>query len=129
MSEFDRIIKKTKLLLLFMAILALASLSLSIFSAARQNFDKPKECKDLKFHWNCCKTHLSEIPNLESHKLQNMIIMDWSTFSLEQYPPYERFSQFHLVVNKELLKRGEMTIFTPEDLNEFYIKYKKRSKK
>jgi len=124
-SRFDKLTKKLTLYLLVIAIIILACFSLSIFSVARQNFDKPKECQDLKFHWNCCKTHLSDIPKIKSSRLQNMIIMDWSSFSLEPSPPYEKFSKFHLAVNKELIKRGDQPIFTHEDYQKLYKILKK----
>jgi len=115
------------LLILGLTVLAVACICAGLLTPARQNLDVPEGCADLNFHWNCCKVSLSKIGSIESPRLQNMIIMDWSTFSVEQYPPYERFSQFHLAVNKELLVRGDQILFTPGDLDEFYQYYKKRS--
>lgn len=122
-------IKKPSFWILSIIILISACFYLSTFSSARHNFDRPDDCRDLNFHWNCCEINLSGIPEIKSSELQNMIIMDWSTFSLEQNPPYETFSKFHLAVTLELKSRGDMTIFTPGEFNQFYKLYKKRSKR
>lgn len=92
---------------------------LSLYSISQYRSEPTPGCERLNFHWNCCETSPEEILEIPSDRLQNMLIMDWSSFPLEQEPPLEAFMKFYVNVNKELKERGDQPIFSPADFKTF----------